>query len=287
MRMSSADVLFRSFELNWIEFTWSHRSEVIKRDKVINFHFIFFRSFVLLILGRPWIVQKTNLIVVAPSLSSQLIREFQTSRQSWQQIQIFRLQQHQILRIQTRTNSPLYRLKAHARQSEGERGRQQAVAATECTCAEWIAMMQSIKGLHFYASAIFVTLILCDTIGSTFSLSAHTAHTSDFTEHADYTPIELNTFNSDELQSPTRADKLFSDFESSINDVHEAADDLFNLKETVKSFPPKQLLPAQNWSWSCSFISEFGEIGWFQWSGHGISSLDSPREIADRRQWNW
>lgn len=94
-------------------------------------------------------------------------------------------------------------------------------------------MRQSSNSLHFYAPAIFVALILFDEIDSIFSLSLSTEH-SEFAEHVDYTPIEINGYNIDELQSESRDDKLYN-FESTLNDVdtYDANGDLFALKKAV------------------------------------------------------
>lgn len=94
-------------------------------------------------------------------------------------------------------------------------------------------MRQSPNSLHFYAPAVFVALILFDEIDSIFSLSLSTEH-SEFAEHVDYTPIELNGYNIDELHSESRDDKLYN-FESTLNDVdaYDATGDLFALKKAV------------------------------------------------------
>lgn len=91
-------------------------------------------------------------------------------------------------------------------------------------------MRQSLKSLHFYAPAIFVTLILFDEIDSIFSLSVNTERT-EFAEHVDFTPIELNEYNIDELQPQSRDKKLYN-FASTQNDV-DTDGDLFESNEVV------------------------------------------------------
>lgn len=88
-------------------------------------------------------------------------------------------------------------------------------------------MRQSLKGLHFYAPAIFVALILFDEIVSIFSLSLNTEH-SEFAEHANFAPIEFNKYNVDELQPQSRDGKLY-EFESTLN--HDFNADLIGLKK--------------------------------------------------------
>lgn len=94
-------------------------------------------------------------------------------------------------------------------------------------------MRQSLKSPHFYAPAIFVTLILFDEIDSIFSLSLSTEH-SEFAEHADYTPNEFSEYNVGELQPQSRDDQPYK-FESILNDVDvdELNGDVFGSKKLV------------------------------------------------------
>lgn len=78
-------------------------------------------------------------------------------------------------------------------------------------------MGQSVKSLHFYATVVLVTLILFDEIDSIFSLSLNTEY-SESAEHADFTSIEFNEYNIDELQPQSRTEKPHN-LESDINDV--------------------------------------------------------------------
>lgn len=76
------------------------------------------------------------------------------------------------------------------------------------------------KSLHFYAPAIFVTLILLNEIDSTFSLSVGT-------EYAEYS--EFNGYNVDELQAESQAEKPYN-FASILDD-----DDSLRLKKVVSA----------------------------------------------------
>lgn len=90
-------------------------------------------------------------------------------------------------------------------------------------------MMQQLKSPHFFARVILVTLISFEEIDSTFSLSLNTDH-SEFVEHMhDYTPIEFNEYNTDELQL---RDKKLYNFAANLND-DDFNDDLIRLKRVV------------------------------------------------------
>lgn len=95
-------------------------------------------------------------------------------------------------------------------------------------------MRQLLKSLHFYAPAIFVTLILLDEIDLIFSLSLSTEH-SEFTDHLDYTPIDFDEYNIDVLQAAASRDKKSTTFESAL--IHHLDDfdggELDGLKKAV------------------------------------------------------